>query len=91
MTKPIDSTTSSIQSSSDLDTTIRFSVQWISVKDDLPKNDALCVIWNYKRPCTFLLGIYFHGFDEWMHHDYSKVLTWPLEVTHWFPVPELPR
>jgi hypothetical protein len=68
-----------------------FESNWVSVKDRLPDTDSLVVIWNEKRPCNYLIAIYSAYDKEFMHYEYAKVLTWPVEISHWLPLPKVPN
>ena len=55
--------------------------EWISVKDKLPQEAALVIIWGG-------VGSYLGG--VWFTHTRceAKIIQW--EVTHWMPLPEPP-
>ena len=58
---------------------------WISVNDELPENDNLCLLW-----CTdncFYLG-YFSYRDGSCRQFVEECM---LEPTHWQPLPQPPR
>lgn len=61
--------------------------EWISVKDDLPDEFPYDVLVMGKNECDeYFYDIAFYDDGEW------KSLYWEGEnITHWMPLPELPK
>jgi hypothetical protein len=66
-------------------------MKWIKYSDRPPKTDCLALVCNESRPFNPCMAIYSAAYQEWMHSEYSKVLTFPLAVTHYILIPDLPR
>lgn len=56
-------------------------MQWISVKDTLPKENEWVLVWNKDD-----VDIARYDRGEWK--DFTSILR---HVTHWMPKPEKPR
>ena len=65
-------------------------MNWISVKEELPEKDCVCIIWNEKRPYILRISIYTSLYKEFMDSECFKTLEFPLEVTHYIPMPDTP-
>lgn len=58
-------------------------MEWISVKDRLPENDNMVIIWG---------GIGFYMNANWYTltgTSFPRKIEW--EVTHWMPLPKPPK
>lgn len=56
--------------------------RWIPVTERLPDDDDSYLVWNGNN---IFVAIYW-GDGEWMFDSYTTH-----EVTHWMPLPELPK
>lgn len=56
--------------------------RWIPVMERLPEDDDSYLVWNGNH---IFVAIYWGG-GEWMFDSYATH-----EVTHWMPLPELPK
>lgn len=59
-------------------------MKWISVKDQLPEHNQVCIVWV---PSLVTIAEYHEHRDEWqyMNRKYSR------DITHWQPLPEKPE
>jgi hypothetical protein len=63
---------------------------WKKVSDGLPGVDCMCLVVNIKRPFSKEIAIYQRYCEEFMHQNYSRILDFPLHVTHYIQIPEPP-
>lgn len=66
-------------------------MQWISFKKRKPDDMCLCWVINIKRPGRVLFAIYNKSYDEFLEHEWSKTLDFPLEVSHYIVMPDFPK
>ena len=64
-------------------------MKWISVKDKLPKNDAVEVLVKHKNYSCYFIATYYDIGDRWFFRkEIGHVGT--SEITHWMPLPPPP-
>lgn len=60
---------------------------WISVKNRLPEQDCVCVVWNKNRPFQYYISHYSKYFDEFEVWQCGTMITLPdpitFHATHW--------
>ena len=69
---------------------------WISVKDKLPNPELMCLLYT---PCDGFMCIGFYaGNNNWQKRDKWKIITamrstqtLTKKVTHWMPLPNVPK
>lgn len=69
--------------------------KWISVKDRLPKEKTFCstfivTLYSHYKDKSFVQPLHYIG-GEWFEMCYEEPLDPEYEVTHWMPLPELPK
>lgn len=75
-----------------MDNECTIAMEWIKVTDRLPENeDTVLVVSHIGEKALIELGRYlncmeFHGWDA-----IDSFLERPCNVTHWMPLPELPK
>lgn len=57
--------------------------EWISVKDRLPDVSGYYL-------CTYIIDNHRFYYDRWFDKNYNKFSTMD-NITHWMPLPELPK
>ncbi len=65
---------------------LRKALNWISVKNQLPKEDTRVIIWNENWPCGFLFATYNIKFKEFIKDIYTHEIQFPVAPTHWAPL-----
>lgn len=60
----------------------------LSVKDNPPKKDMVCLVWNEKGWMNAVKARYHHHYDVFVLHDSSYRESITLEVTHYMPIPD---
>lgn len=64
-------------------------MEWISVKDSLPKSDQCCVVYNSSRVYNFYIATYSKFFNEFEVYTigYTRLYD-PItfNATHWMPL-----
>jgi len=72
------------------------SMEWVSVKDRLPKNNRdvlVYIVCHWDEGLSGIdIGAYFSEKDAWAHADNSAYEYKPLrtEITHWMELPDKP-
>jgi len=66
------------------------SSKWISVKDELPSDDAMCYISNSKYGGEHV-SIYHKNYNVFVLYNPELHTTICLDVTHWMELPLPPR
>lgn len=61
-------------------------MEWISVKDRLPEDDAMYLV--YGRIGYGIMFAIYYGDGEWLTDDLTNITRF---VTHWMPLPKLPK
>lgn len=64
--------------------------EWISVKDKLPENDCVCLVWNENRPFQFYVSFYSKYFSEFEVNVIGCIIRLPdaicFHATHWMEI-----
>lgn len=71
-------------------------MRWIPVEERLPEEGKRCLLYT---PCDRILCVgYYAGKDEWQHRHKWRLVTamrstqtLTKKVTHWMPLPQLPK
>lgn len=66
--------------------------KWISVKDQLPKDIEVVLVWS-NTSLQPTVAYYFQG--DWLYHSINNGQFWlskepHIQITHWMPLPEPP-
>lgn len=67
--------------------------EWISVKDRLPENQCICVVWNENRPFQYYISIFLPYFKEFeVYLIGSSRLNDPIcfNATYWLKIDSPP-
>lgn len=62
-------------------------MEWISVKDRMPEDDATDYLVYGRNGYGIVVAIYY-GDGEWLTDDLTNITRF---VTHWMPLPEPPK
>jgi len=66
-------------------------MDWINVKDRLPKEDTDVWVVNIKYGVAILRAIYNKYYDVFVLYNPKDIETITLDITHWIEIPELPN
>jgi hypothetical protein len=66
-------------------------MEWISVKDRLPDEDCICVIWNENRPFNYYISVYskyYNEFEVYLIGGSRLMDPISFNATHWMKLSE---
>ena len=74
-------------------------MNWISVKDRLPEEDGIYIVYANDEGCSYGEGIWYDrvvtcaewAFNDWIWYEGSHEYSLCGIVTHWMPLPEPPE
>lgn len=65
-------------------------MQWIKAKEILPEQDSVVLVCNVKGWIRNELALFYKREEVFIKYDPGCPKNYPLDVTHWLPIPELP-
>lgn len=66
-------------------------MQWIKVNESLPEHDSIVLVCNVKGWLRNQIALFYKRENVFIKYDPLDPRNYPLDVTHWLPIPELPR
>ncbi len=64
---------------------------WVRVEDRLPEKDAEVLVTNIKGWMHLQKALYYHDYKLFLAFNPDSVQKYILQVTHWLPIPQLPK
>ena len=63
-------------------------MEWIKFSERKPETEVTALVTNYKCPMLIVKALYNSYNDIWTEFNPQAYNHFPLEVTHWIPLPE---